>query len=104
MDNPSHATRRVKLIWTDENIQEWNQRHGYVISRIMKNTFEALSQYYPGVQHENEEMHKNLEVVRFTILPDPICSIKHNKENFYVDIAEHVYASKKCWGGGILWF
>ena len=75
LEYPCHTTARVKLVWMNRNIKEWNQRLGYVSNRITKNNFEAYTQYYPGVQHEREAMPKKSEVLLFMILPDPLRNI-----------------------------
>ena len=98
LEYPCHTTARVKLVWMNRNIKEWNQRLGYVSNRITKNNFEAYTQYYPGVQHEREAMPKKSEVLLFMILPDPLRNIWCNKEPFLADIMEFTH------NGGMRWW
>ena len=95
MYNTCHATG---LFWTHEQIQEQHQRLRYVIPHVVKDNYEASSQYYSGVQHDQEVMPKKSEVVWFKSLPDTMCSIRHNKETFSVDVVEHINAVKNNWG------
>ena len=59
---PCPARDRVKFIWTNEKIQEWRKRLGYVISHMAKKMFASSTQYYPGVRHERELMPKKSAV------------------------------------------
>ena len=38
-DKPCLGTGRVNIVWTNEKIQEWRQRLGYVILNLVKDTF-----------------------------------------------------------------
>ena len=88
----------MKIVWTNEKIQECRQLLRYVIPHLVKKTFENYTQDYPGVRHEREVMPKKLVVVRFPSLSDPMRGIRCNKENFPVDILENTHAGKKHWG------
>ena len=92
LDKPCLCTGRVKITWTNKKIQEWRQRLGYFISHLVKNTFEASTQDYPGVRHKCEVMPKKSSVVSFPILPYPVCSIRFNKESFSVYVLEDTHS------------
>ena len=64
----------------------------------MKNNFEYSSQDYPVFNHESEAMAKKLESVRFTIPPDTMHGISHNKENIYVDAVKNSHYVGNFWG------
>ena len=89
---------RVKLVWTQENIQEQCQRLGYTRPRVLKKTFEASSQDYPGVRQDHDVLPNKSLVVSFPILTNTISVINRNKENFYVDVAERAQSGKRNWG------
>ena len=82
----------------DENIQEWHQSIGYLITRVVNRVFEASTQDYPGVRHEHEVMHKKLDVLKFPIITYPMRSIWRNRETFLADAVEFNHAGEKCWG------
>ena len=73
---------RLKIVWTNEKIQEWTQRLGYVRIHLFKKTFENSTQNYPGVRHEQEVMIKKSAVFRSSRLSDPMRGIRRNK-NFF---------------------
>ena len=74
----------MKIVWTDDKIQEWRQRLGYVSPHLVKKTFENSTQDYPGVRHDWEVVPKKSAVVRYPSLYDPMCGILCNKETFSV--------------------
>ena len=98
LDEPCLVTGRLKTTWTNEKIQEWRQRLGYVSAYLVKKTFEAHTQDYPGVRHGREVTPKKYSVVVFTRLPDPMRGIIFNKETFSVDFLEDTHAGEKFWG------
>ena len=69
---------------------------------LIKKTFEASTQDYPSARHEREVMRKKYDVVIFTSIPDPMRTIRCNKENFSVDLPEDTHAEKKALGPSIL--
>ena len=92
------GTGRVKMNRTNEKIQEWRHHLGHVSTHILKKTFEASTNDYPGASHDREFMPKKSSVVRFTRLPDKMRSISRNNEKFSVDITEDTHDEKKHWG------
>ena len=50
------------------------------------------------MRHKREVMPKNMAVVRFPSLSDPMRGISCNKETFPVDLLENTHAGKKIWG------
>ena len=72
LSDPCTARDRVKIVWTNEKIQEWRQRIGYVSSHLVKKKFTNSTQYYPGVRYEREVMPKKSDVERFPGLSDSL--------------------------------
>ena len=66
---------KVKIVYTNKNIQEGRQRLGYVSPCLVKKTFDNSTQDYPGVRNEREVMPKKSSVVRFPSLSDPMPGI-----------------------------
>ena len=58
LDKPCPATGRVNIFWTNEKIQEWRQRLGYVSPHLIKKKIDNSTQDYPGVRHEREVVPK----------------------------------------------
>ena len=79
----------MRIIWTNEKIQEWRQRLGYVIPHLVKKTFNNSTRDYPGVRHERGVMPKKLAVVVFPSLYDNMRGIRRNKETFSVDFVDN---------------
>ena len=73
---------RVNIVWTNEKIQEWRQRLGYINPHLIKKTFDHYTQDYPEVRHKRDVMHKKLVVVIFPSLSDPMHGIFRKKEAF----------------------
>ena len=87
----------MKIFWTNEKIQEYRQRLGYVSPHLVKNTFDNSTQDYHAVRHEREVMPQKLAVVIFPGLSDPMRGICRNKETFSVDLLENNHVGKKRW-------
>ena len=83
LDNHCLGTGKVEMTWTNEKIQEWRHRLGYVSTHFVKRNFEASNQFYPVVRHEHNVVPKKSAVVRFISLPNPMHSIRRNKEKIY---------------------
>ena len=98
LDNHCLGTGKVEMTWTNEKIQEWRHHLGHVSTHILKKTFEASTNDYPGASNDREFMPKKSSVVRFTRLPDKMRSISRNNEKFSVDITEDTHDEKKHWG------
>ena len=88
----------MNIVWTNEKIQERRQRLGYVISHLIKKTFDDSTQDYPVVRHELWFLPKNFAMARFTILSGPMCGICRNEETSSVDLLKNTHAGKKRWG------
>ena len=78
-DNPCLVTVRVNITWKKDKIQEWRKRLGCISAQLVKKTYEASTQDYPGVRHKCEVMSKNSDVVIIISLPDPMNDICCNK-------------------------
>ena len=89
LNDPCPETGRVRIVWTNEKLQEWRQRLGYVSTHLVKKTFENSTQYYLGVRHKWEVIPKELAVVIFPSLSDPMRGICCNKEFFRGPVGEH---------------
>ena len=98
LDEPCHATGRVKIVWNNYKIQEWRQRLGDVSSHLVKKTFDNSTHDYPGVRHEQETIPKKSAVGIFPRIFDPMRGICRNKETFSVDLLENTHVGKKLWG------
>ena len=72
----------MNIVWTNEKIQEWRQRLGYVSHHLMKKTFDNSTQDYPGVRHEREVMPKKSAVAISPGLSYPMFGISRNKKYF----------------------
>ena len=73
------------------------QHLGYVRAELVKKTFEASTQDYPGVRHERGVMPKKSYVVRFSSLTDPMHIICCSKKHFSVDLLEDTQCGKNIW-------
>ena len=88
----------MKIVWTNEKIQEWRHRLGYVSTHLVKNTFEKSTQDYPDVRHEREVMPKKSAVAISPGLSYPMFGISRNKKYFSVDLLEDTHVCKNRWG------
>ena len=95
---PCTLLDRVKYAWTNEQITEWRQHLGYIISNMVKKTFESSTQFYTGVRHEREVMPKKSATERFPAMPDSLRNFRHKKETFSVDVVVDTHAGKMRWG------
>ena len=98
LSEPCTSLDRVKYAWNNEQITEWRQRLDYIHSSLVRKTFESSTQFYAGVRHEREVMHKKRTVEIFLAMHYSLRNVLRNKETFSVDVVEDTHAGKTRWG------
>ena len=83
-----------KFDWSLEQLAEWKSRLNFYNVERIKKTFQATTQLYPNVPHENEGLPKNFYSERFQALGAPYRMIRRNGETFSADIVPSVYRGK----------
>ena len=93
----------MKIVWTNEKIQEWRQHLGYFIPQLVKKTLDNYTQDYLGVRQKEEVIHKNMAVVIFSSLSDPMSGIFRNKKTCFRGPVGEYPRRENVLGPRILW-